>query len=165
MSLIVCILFQVYQQLSSRNHYWYNYTESTHSLKYTFHFYKTEPKKESSYHTRFVACCIFTNSNALIHFYTIYVVDNVFFQLSETSVMKCWWKFLSQTIFLHFRTSNLDKYKRKGKSIWLMEKMKKHPVYANIPSSRHLDHNVYFNRCKVNEKKNIVFLLVIFQSF
>lgn len=71
--------------------------------------------------------------------------------------MKCWWKFLSQTIFLHFRTSNLDKYKRKGKSIWLMEKMKKHPVYANIPSSRHLDHNVYFNRCKVNEKKNIVF--------
>lgn len=88
--------------------------------------------------------------------------------------MKCWWKFLSQTIFLHFRTSSLDKYKRKGKSIWLMEKMKKHPVYANIPSSRHLDHNVYFNRYKVNEKKNrffacnisklLIFLLILYMQ-
>lgn len=45
-----------------------------------------------------------------------------------------------------------------------MEKIKKHPVYTNIPSSRHLDHNVYFNGCRMSDKKNI-FFLYYFKAF
>lgn len=83
---------------------------------------------------------------------------------------KCWWKFLSQTIFLNFRTSNLAKQKQKEKNIWLMEK--NHYCNTNIPSTRHLNYNVFLNWSRVSERKNrfsscnisrpLLFLLVLY---
>lgn len=81
---------------------------------------------------------------------------------------KCWWEFLSQTIFLNFSTSNLEKHKWKEKIFgW----WRKSWFLQNIPSSRHLNHNVYFNWSIVREKNRLfsfsisrllLFLLVLY---
>lgn len=83
----------------------------------------------------------------------------------ETNVTKAHWKFLlpSLSIFLNFKPSNLDLNVTKKEKKYLVglesgKKKKKKlgaggdSAYTNPLSSRHVNHSIYFSKCRESEK-------------
>lgn len=88
----------------------------------------------------------------------------------KTNVMKAHWKFLllSLSIYLNFKKpSNLDLNVTKKKKLVELESEKKYVLgkdfcYSNSCSSRHVDHNIYFSKCRESEKHH--FCLCCFKA-